>query len=290
MKKYIKSQWKGTAFLMPSLIGITLFYILPYRSVIRYSMQNNPVQKEFVGLQNYADLMENTAFSQAVTNTVWVTVSGVLMILPISLYLAELLDNRKGWKLSSWIRTCILSPMVVPAACIVMVWEVLFCQQGVINQILNFFGADPVLWMQSGWSKIVIISLFLWKYTGYNMIVFCGALSGVPQDQIEVARLEGAGKRSIFFRIKLRSISPTILFLTLISVMNSLKIFREVYLLSGDYPNQNMYLLSHFLNNTLRSLDYQKMSAAAILFSLAMILIIGVLFLLEQFMGKDMEK
>ncbi len=286
----LKSQWKGFLFLLPSLMGICLFYILPYWTIFHYSVQNNPIQKEFVGLSNYSALMKNQAFSQAVMNTASVTVLGVFMILPLSLFFAEFLDNRKKWKLVSWVRTCMLSPMVVPAACIVMVWEALYNRQGIMNQILNAFGVESILWMQSGWSKLVMISLFLWKYIGYNMIVFEAALAEIPNDQLEVARLEGAGNWIIFLKIKLRSISPTLLFLTLLSVMNSLKIFREVYLLSGDYPDKHMYLLSHFLNNTLRTLDYQKMSAAAILFSLAMIVIIGVLFLLEQYVGKDMEK
>lgn len=73
------------------------------------------------------------------------------------------------------------------------------------------------------------------------------------------------------------------------SLINSFKIFREVYLLTGDYPYDSLYLLQHFMNNTFRSLDYQKLSAAAIIMSLFMLVLIGILFLTENHFGKDME-
>ena len=82
----------------------------------------------------------------------------------------------------------------------------------------------------------------------------------------------------------------TIFFVLILSLINSFKIFREVYLLTGDYPYDKMYLIQHFMNNTFRSLDYQKLSAAAVIFSLAMIVIIGILFIAENKFGEDVEE
>ena len=131
--------------------------------------------------------------------------------------------------------------------------------------------------------------MFLWKNIGYNMILFMSALSGVPRDILEVAELEGAGKIYQFFHIKLRYLSPTILFVLILSLINSFKIFREVYLLTGDYPYDRMYMLQHFMNNTFNSLDYQKLSTAAVFFSLIMIVVIAVLLIAEEIFGKDVE-
>lgn len=279
-------RFKTAAFLLPGVCGIILFYLFPYEKIIRYSLQKNPVSKEFAGLDNYAGLLSNEAFLTAAANTAWITVAGVLLLVPFSLWLACLFEKKTG----SWLRTGLLSPMVVPAACVVMVWRVLFEQQGIVNQWIQMAGGEPVSWFQTEWGKLVVILMFLWKYAGYNMIVFMGALANVPRELVEVADVEGANSRTVFFRIKLRCISPTLFFVILISIMNSLKIFREVYLLTGDYPNEALYLLSHFLNNTLRRMDYQKMSAAAIYFSLGMIIIIAILFMLEARFGKDVEK
>ena len=101
--------------------------------------------------------------------------------------------------------------------------------------------------------------------------------------------LEGAGSARIFFSIKLRYLSPTILFVTILSLINSMKIFREVYLLTGKYPYEGLYLLQHFMNNTFESLDYQKLSAAAILMALVMAFVIWLLFVADDHLGKDVE-
>ena len=115
------------------------------------------------------------------------------------------------------------------------------------------------------------------------------ALANIPGEMIEVAVLEGAGSWKTFWYIKLRYLSPTILFVTLFSLINSFKIFREVYLLSGSYPYSSMYTLQHFMNNMFNKLDYQKLSSAAIIMSAVMIVIIGALFLIENHYGKDVE-
>ena len=90
--------------------------------------------------------------------------------------------------------------------------------------------------------------------------------------------------------IKLRYLSPTILFVTILSLINSFKLFREVYLLTGDYPFEDLYLLQHFMNNTFKSLDYQKLSAAAMIMSLVMVVIIGALFIIDNKFGEDVEE
>ena len=122
------------------------------------------------------------------------------------------------------------------------------------------------------------------------MILFLAALNNIPKDLLEVAELEGAGKLYRLLHIKLRYLSPTILFVTILSLINSFKLFREVYLLTGDYPYEDLYLLQHFMNNTFKSLDYQKLSAAAMIMSLVMIVIIGAMFIAENKFGGDVEE
>ena len=106
----------------------------------------------------------------------------------------------------------------------------------------------------------------------------------------EAAALDGASALTTFFRIKVPYLSSTILFVTILSVINSFKVFREVYLLTGDYPYDSLYLLQHFMNNMFKSLDYQKLSSAAILMGIVMVLIIGLLFWIDRKLGKDIEE
>jgi len=273
--------------ILPSLLGVLIFFLIPFGIVVYYSMINNPNTKQFVGLSNYIKLFSNNAFLAAAKNTGLFSAVSVPLALVLSLALAVMLERNIPGK--SAFRTFFLSPLMVPTASVVLVWQVLFHNHGTINQIIEHFGGHGVDWLKSSHGQIILICMFLWKNLGYNMILFMAALAGIPKDILEVAELEGAGRIYQFFHIKLRYLSPTIVFVLILSMINSFKIFREVYLLTGDYPYDKLYMLQHFMNNTFASLDYQKLSAAAVLFAAVMIVIIAVLLISENIFGKDVE-
>lgn len=274
-------------FLAPSFLGVLIFFVLPFIVVIYYSMVDNPISHNFVFLENFQRVLKNAAFIQAVKNTAIFSAIAVPLAVILSLVLAMVLNQKLPFH--SQFRTFFLSPMMVPVASIVLIWQVLFHYNGAVNDIILFFGGNKIDWIKSDYAIIVIVILFLWKNLGYNMILFMAALGSIPKDIIEVAELESATGWQIFFKIKLRYISSTILFVTILSLINSFKVFREIYLLTDDHPYDAIYMLQHFMNNTFASLDYQKLSAAAILMSLVMIVIIGVLFMVENHFEKDVE-
>lgn len=273
--------------LAPSLAGVLVFFIVPFFVIIFYSMVDNPINKEFVFLDNYISVIKNTAFRRATINTLTFSLIAVPLAVVLSLFLAMLLDCKIPFV--SQFRTCFLCPMMVPVASVVLIWQVIFHYNGALNDFLSHFGADKIDWLKSAQGQIVIVVLFLWKNLGYNMILFLSALNNIPGDLMEVATLEGASPAYKFFRIKLRYLSPTILFVTILSLINSFKVFREIYLLTGDYPYDSLYMLQHFMNNTFRNIDYQKLSSAAIMMAIVMIIIIGGLFIAENKFGEDVE-
>lgn len=286
--KRLRKQKVGSGlYLAPSLIGVLLFFILPFFVVIYYSMVDNPISNNFVLFDNYQNVFDNGAFKVAVSNTFKFSLIAVPLAVVLSMLLAVVLDTKLPFR--SQFRTFFLSPLMVPVASIVLIWQVLFHYNGAINDVLVALGGVKIDWVKSQHSQLVIVILFLWKNLGYNMILFMAALSSIPKDILEVAQLESATQLQTFFFIKLRYMSSTILFVTIMSLINSFKVFREIYLLTGDYPYDTLYMLQHFMNNMFKSLDYQKLSAAAILMSLAMIVIIGILFLVENYFGKDVE-
>jgi len=178
---------------------------------------------------------------------------------------------------------------MVPVASVVLIWQVLFHYNGAANEFLSLFGMQALDWLKSDHAQIVVILLFLWKNLGYNMILFMASLSNIPHDLLEVADIEGASPWYKFTRIKLRYLSPTILFVAILSLINSFKVFREIYLLTGSYPYESLYTLQHFMNNTFHALNYQKLSAAAVLMAIVMVVIIAILFIAEDRFGKDVE-
>lgn len=283
-----KLKLSSGAFIAPSFIGVMTFFILPFMVVIYYSLVDNPISGNFVFLDNFRKIVENSAFQKAVRNTFTFSVVAVPLAVVLSLLLAIMLDSKIPCR--SQFRTFFLSPMMVPVASIVLIWQVLFNYNGAVNDILKVFGVNKIDWLKSDYALIVIVILFLWKNLGYNMILFMAALASIPKDILEVAKMESATSLKTFFYIKIRYLSSTLLFVTIMSLINSFKIFREVYLLTTDYPYDSIYTLQHFMNNKFKSLDYQTLSAAAILMSMVMIVIIGVLFVAENRFGKDIEE
>jgi multiple sugar transport system permease protein len=273
--------------LIPSLAGVVLFFVAPFFVVFYYSLVDNPISRKFVFFENFINVFNNEAFKQASTNTLKFSGIAVPLAVVLSLVLALVLSSRIPFR--TQFRTFFLSPMMVPIASIILIWQVLFHYNGVVNDFLAVFGASKTDWFKSEYGQVVIIILFLWKNLGYNMILFMAALASVPKEILEVAVLESATPIQIFWHIKLRYLSSTLLFVTIMSLINSFKVFREIYLLTGDYPYDTVYMLQHYMNNMFGQLNYQRLSAAAILMAVVMIIIIGVLFLTENYFGKDIE-
>lgn len=284
-------SWKDKkwefAFFLPSFIGVCLFFVVPFGVVVYYSMVDNPMNPSFVFLQNYIRIFQNSAFLQAAKNTAVFSAVAVPLAVVLPLCMALILEQNIPMR--SAFRTFFLTPLMVPTASVVLIWQVFFHYNGVINEFILNLGGNKIDWFKSAYSQIVILILFLWKNLGYNMVLFMAALGQIPREYLEVADLDGATGWQKFIYIKIRYLSSTVLFVAIISLINSFKVFREVYLLTGDYPYDTLYMLQHFMNNTFKSLDYQKLSTAAIVMCLVMVVIIGILFMIENHFGKDVE-
>ena len=278
---------QSVAFLTPSVLGVMLFFVIPFGIVVYYAVMSSPFNGEFVFLDNFISLVQNPAFQTAAKNTATFCLMAVPLAVVLGMGLALILEQKIPGK--SMFRTFFLNPMMVPVASVVLVWQVIFHESGTLNQFLSLFGVQAVDWLKSPYCQLVIVILFLWKNLGYNMILFMAALANIPKELLEVADVEGATAIHKFFHIKLRYLSPTVLFVTILSMINCFKIFREVYLLAGSYPYEGLYTLQHYMNNTFVHLNYQKLSAAAVLLALVMIVLIALLFKAEDIFGKDVE-
>ncbi|MDD4502359.1 MAG: sugar ABC transporter permease [Clostridia bacterium] len=275
-------------FMIPSIAGFMLFFLIPFFIVLYYSFIDNPINQEFVAFDNYISLLRNHAFMLSLKNTLIFSVIAVPLAVIIPLILALFLENNIPGK--SIFRTALISPLVVPVASVILIWQVVFHYNGVINVFLDSVGIEAVDWFKSDFSRLVVVMLFLWKNTGYNMVLFMAALANIPLDVKEAALIDGVGPIRRFFRIKLNFMSSSIFFVTILSLINSFKVFREVYLLTGDYPYEGLYMLQHYINNTFRSLDYQKLSAAAVIICIIITAIIALLFVIDNKLGSSVDE
>ncbi|MBB6637094.1 carbohydrate ABC transporter permease [Cohnella thailandensis] len=269
-------------FLAPSLIGFSMLYLLPFLIGLYESFTDGTPGGSIVGLENYIELLRSGSFRKAAQNTLLFTGIGVPILIALSLTLAVLLNRVLYFR--GWIRTSIMLPLVVPVVSVVTVWQILFDWNGSLNAWFDRVGRARVDWMQSYWSMSIIAVMYVWKNIGYNMILFLAGLQSIPRDYYETASLEGAGRLYRFRHITLVYLSPTMFFVLLISVINSFKVFRETYLLAGDYPYDRLYMLQHYMNNMFFSLNVQKLTAAAtLMFGCILLLVSGLLRVERQF-------
>ncbi|AOY78032.1 carbohydrate ABC transporter permease [Clostridium formicaceticum] len=254
---------RGTlfVFLFPSLAGFLLFYILPFLGCGWYSLVDSSIGGRFVGLKNYVDILSNDLFLMALANTAYF----VLLAVPATMFLGLLLAIVLNQKIygSHIFRTAFVVPMVIPTASVVLIWDILFHTQGTFNALLTSLGFNLIDWLNSDKARIVMVLLYGWKNVGYCMVIFLGGLLRIPKEYYEAAELDGAGVIYKLMHITLPYLAPISFFVVVISIINSFKIFREVYLLAGPYPHKSIYTMQHYMNNVFVSLDYQKLSAAA---------------------------
>ncbi|SFE81551.1 multiple sugar transport system permease protein [Paenibacillus algorifonticola] len=274
------------AFLAPSLIGFAVFYLIPFGQNIVISFQGR-LEGEGLTLASYRELFQSSSFQKAAANTFWFTAISVPTLIVLSLALAMLLNQRVF--LRNWLRTAYVLPLVVPAASIVMVWQILFDWNGVLNAIWNDWGMSRQDWIKSDWASLVLLLIYIWKYVGYNIILFLAGLQNIPEQYYEIADLEGAGPVRKLLQITLTYLTPTTVLIVLMSVLNSFKMFRETYLLTGDYPYDRIYMMQHYMNNMFLSLDIHKLSAAAVVMAVGILALVAVLFRTERAFSSFME-
>ena len=267
-----KESWIPWVLLAPSLTGVGIFILIPFADVVRRSFFN-AVGSEFVGLENYRGVLENEAFRLAAGNTVRFLIVCLPLLLGSSLFFGILLLNT-GRK-SGILKSGFLLPMAVPAGSVVLFWQLFFDQGGILNEALQKFGVHGPDYMNTPKAFGVLVVVYIWKNLGYDMILWLSGLLGLPDILYEAARMDGADGLKCFWHITCPLLIPTAFLTGILSLVNAFKVFREAYMIAGNYPHDSIYMLQHLFNNWFLKLDMQKMTAAAVMlaFILGLILI-----------------
>ena len=252
----------GYLFLIPSLAGTGGFVLIPFLDVIRRSFLR-AVGNGFVGLENYRQVLENEAFCLAAGNTAGFMAVCIPLLLGMSLLLAVLVGRIKVLRYQ--MKAGFLLPMAIPAASVVVFFKLMFAGNGWLTGVVTHFGGTGKDWLGEGSAFWILTACYIWKNLGYNMILWLSGLLSIPEEQYEAARVQGAGEWKCFLYITLPQLRETAFVTALLSFVNAFRVFREAYLLAGDYPHESIYMLQHLFNNWFVSLDIQKMTAAAVM-------------------------
>lgn len=280
MKLQKKQNRMGVLLVSPFFIGCTVFYFAPFIISIYYSFTSGGKEKQFVGINNYIQLFQNQSFLLALKNTVLFMGIGIPILLCTGLLLAKFLCYLS--KFADTVRGVLIVPFVIPVASVIKVWQILFDDYGILNRIFTEFSLETQQFFQNGWVFFVLILIFIWKNCGYVALIYSVAMSNIPGNYVDAARMDGAGKWKIFYKIVLPLLRPTTFFALLIFIINSFKIFREVYLLTGQYPDTKVYFIQHFMNNNFYNLNYPKLSSASVILSVLIVFVVLIIFLRER--------
>ncbi len=276
----------GLGFAALPLLGFGVFYVVPFGITIWRTVSDYG-GTHFVGLNNYINVFGSSAFQLAVFNTFKFISLGVLCLLVLSLAIALMLNqNPKG---RDGFRAAYVLPIVLPTASVIMVFRFLFDSGGIINYLLNGLGLHTINFLYSGNAFWVLLLLYLWKNIGYGIILMVSGLTQIPRDYYEAAKVDGAGAFCRLRKITLPLLSPTLMFVTLFAIMFAFKAFREAYALSGDYPDNSIYMLQHFMSNNFARLNYTRLSVGAVMTFLVIVAIVWVLFWRKFREGADVN-
>ncbi len=246
-----KERRAFAAFLAPSFIGVMIFVLLPFADVIQRSFMT-VMSGKFVGLDNYKKVFTNQAFILAVKNTLHFIGTAIPLLVLLGLAAALVLSKIKE---ISIIKSLYLFPMAMPTATIVIVWRMFFFKQDFNSLVISY----------------------LWKNTGYTIVLWLAGIAAIPNELIEAARVDGANRWKCFIFVKLPCLKGSVYTIVVLSFLNSVKIYREAYLVAGSYPGQDIYLIQHTFNNWYVNLDFDKLAAATVVVGSVLFVVIILL-------------
>ena len=212
-------------FILFLVVGMFPLVYTAYVSVHDWSLIGG--KGEFVGLDNFREVLENPYFTKQLVNTISIFAMSSGPQIVIAVVLAALLDNQLRGR--TWWRMSILLPFVVSPVAVAIIFGSLYGDRyGLINNLLGTLGMDPVAWHTNRWaSHFAIATMVNWRWTGYNALIFLAAMQAVPRDLYESASIDGASRLRQFVSITLPMIRPTMIFVIITSTIGGLQIFAE---------------------------------------------------------------
>jgi ABC-type sugar transport system permease subunit len=280
----VKNNRFVASVLFPGMVFLGIFVMIPILYGLGISLYDyNPANSRnpFLGLANYRRLIRDEVFWKAVGNTVFFCVAAVSANIVVTLFLAKLISVLPSKGLKTVFRTIFFIPCIAPMVGTAMIWKygIIGTENGVVNQIVQFFGGTPKNWFMTGLPLMMFIILYtLWADIGYNIVLFSAGIEGVPKEFDEAAAIDGAGAIRRFLSIKLPLMGRTFAFVAVMTMANYFQMFAQfrVFAPDGGMNDSVMVLTNYIYKTSFVSfhMGYASAVAAAlfvIVFAVAMI-------------------
>ncbi len=284
MVRLITKDSAAFVFLAPALSAIFVFFFIPVFASFLIGFTDLDIyalgdlsKVRFVGIENYARLIKDPLFWQALFNTFYFVIVAAPLSIAVSLS-AALVLNSKLTMFKPLFRLTFFMPVVTTLVAIAIVWRFIYHPNfGVINYFLGLIGLHPIDWLgDPNWAMPAIILMAVWKNFGYNMIIFIAGLQSIPEYLYEAAVIEGANGWQQFKSVTLPMLAPTTLFVSIITMIGFFQLFAEPYIMTQGGPlNKTLSIVLYMYNEGFRwwNMGY----SAAIAFVLFFIIFTGTI-------------
>jgi len=235
----------GHLFVAPAMLAITTFFFLPVAASVLLSFTDFDIYAvasrenlRIVGLGNYGRLAGDDLFWTAVRNTLWFVVVTAPLSIATSL-VAALLLNAPVTRCKGAFRTALFLPVVTTLVAVAVVWRYVFHPRiGLLNALLATLHVGPVDWLgDPRFAMPAIVLMTIWKNFGFNMVVLVAGLQSIPESLYEAARVDGAGAGACFRYITVPALAPTLVFVTVMTLIGNVQLFAEPYVMTQGGPS-----------------------------------------------------
>jgi sn-glycerol 3-phosphate transport system permease protein len=253
----------------PALIVFILFFLYPIGYMIFLSFHEwnfiSP-EKTYVGMENFKRLLTDPTFLEVIKNTIEYTFLTVFFTITISLALSLWL-NKKGW-IYSFVQGAVFSPHIIALVSVAMLWMwIMDADYGLLNWFVTLLGFEKVPWLTDpGVALISLVIVSVWKSVGYYTLIFIAGLQSIPENLYEAAALDKASKWRVLTKITLPMLTPTLFFLTIIGLINSIQVFETISIMTGGGPvNSTNTLVYYIYENGFKFFKLGNASAAGVI-------------------------
>jgi multiple sugar transport system permease protein len=287
MARRIRAGVPGYVLVAPAVLVTVVFLVVPmlvsgYWSLTEYNGVKPP---QFVGLQNYIDLLTDGRFQRIIGNTIFFVVMGMGIGPILGLASAVLLDQSV--RLRPLFRTTFFLPTMVSLVAVATVWKMLYQDQGMINEILGFFGLPGRAWLNDPDTALpAVVITSIWQGFGFETVVFLAALQSIPREYYDAAKVDGAGRWAQFRHVSLPGLRATIVFIYVVGIIGSFQVFDQIFVMTQGRPGISTRTMVYELVEQFRNLHLGTASAIAYL----LLLILAVLSYVQIRLGERSDR
>lgn len=268
------NYWWALVWIAPALILEITFFLYPLFNTLLLSFYNS-TSTTFVGLRNYQQVFTNPAFLEVIKNNLLWLVLATILTVGLGLLIAVLVDRVK---IESVVKSALFLPMAISFVAAGVIWRFVYKfdpadqpQTGLLNAVVTFFGGQPHAWLQdSTLSNFMLILVYTWMWTGFCMVIISAALKGIPDEILEAAKIDGANRFTLFWRVMVPMIQSTLVVVLTTMIISILKIFDVVYIMTGGNFHTDVVAME-FYNQLFQFNNYGLASALAVLLLITVI-------------------